>query len=285
MATAPLPAPGDVLDAYRLEAILGEGAMGVVFRAIDGRNGAVVAVKVLRPELGADPVFTRRFEREAAIASALRHPRLVPVLSAGAVDGTRFVVAEYAAERTLAERIATGPLAADELARLAAHIGEALDALTERDLVHRDVTPRNVLVGAAGMRLADFGLARGPAHTVLTGTGRLVGNVSYLAPELVEGQPATAASDLYSLGCVLFEAVAGRPPFGGRLFEIVHGHVERPPPDPLAARDDLPRGVADAILAALAKDPRRRPATGRLLARLVRIGLADVPQGARSVQL
>ena len=159
-----------------------------------------------------------------------------------------------------------------ELVDVAVRVGAALDVARRARPrpPRRQAGQRDAL--SAGARLADFGLARGPAHTVLTRPGQLFGSVAYMAPELVEGQPATAASDLYALGCVLFECVAGTPPFTGKLFEVVYAHVEREPPDPLAARDDVPRGVGDAIRAVLAKSPAARPNSGRLLARLVRIG-------------
>jgi serine/threonine-protein kinase len=265
-------APGDVLGGYRLEAPLGQGAMGVVFRGVPASGGAPVALKVLRPELATHDVYVRRFEREAQVASAVRHPALVSVLAAGTDDGIRYLVCELADGETLEARLGRGTLGLPDLVDLAVRIGEALDVLAEHDLVHRDVKPANIILSAGGARLADFGLARGPADTVLTRPGQLLGSVAYMAPELVEGQPATAASDLYSLGCVLFECVAGSPPFTGKLFEVVYSHVEREPSDPLAERGDVPRGVGDAIRAALTKDPAARPRSGRLLARLVRIG-------------
>src|SRR6185503_16982810 len=147
--------------------------------------------------------------------------------------GTRYLVCELADGETLEARLGRGVLELDELVDVAVRVGAALDVLAEHDLVHRDVKPANVILSAGGARLADFGLARGPAHTVLTRPGQLIGSVAYMAPELVEGQPATAASDLYALGCILFEGVAGTPPFTGKLFEVVYAHVERAPPDPL----------------------------------------------------
>jgi serine/threonine protein kinase len=272
VAEAATLAPGDILGGYRLEAPLGQGAMGVVFRAAPIRGGPSVALKLLRPELAAHEVYVRRFEREASVASALRHPALVSVLAAGEQDGTRYLVCELADGETLEARLGRGVLDVGEVVDVAVRVGGALDVLADHDLVHRDVKPANVILSSGGPRLADFGLARGPAHTVLTRPGQLLGSVAYMAPELVEGQPATAASDLYALGCVLFECLAGTPPFTGKLFEVVYAHVEREPPDPLATRDDVPRGVADAIGAALGKDPASRPGSGRLLARLVRIG-------------
>jgi serine/threonine-protein kinase len=262
---------GQTLGPYALGRVVGVGGMGVVHDAVDVRDGTRVAVKVLRPELSSDATYVRRFEREAAVASTLRHPHLLPVLDAGEADGRRYLAMEYAADGTLADRLATGPLELDEVVRVAAHVGSALDALAAVELVHRDVKPANVARSGSGFRLADFGLARGPAHTVLTASGALLGTAAYVAPELVEGAAATPASDRYALGAMLFECLAGRPPFTGSLLEVTYAHVVSEPPDPLGRRPDVPPAVADVVRQALAKDPAARPVSGGLLARLLQV--------------
>jgi serine/threonine-protein kinase len=272
---------GDSLGDYVLEELLGEGAVGVVFRGRHTRAGTVAAVKVLRPELGRDDRYLRRFRREAEVAARVRHPGLVPVLEVGSHDGREYLVSEYVAGPTLAMRVAERPLAVPELVDLARDLGGALDALAAAGLVHRDVKPANVLVGADGTaRLADFGLARGSALTVLTRPGEIVGTVGYIAPELVEGDEATPASDLYALGCVLYECLTGAPPFDSpKLFEVLLGHVHREPAHPATARPDVPRAVGDAVLTALDKDAAGRPASGRVLATLVRVAAASATGG------
>jgi serine/threonine protein kinase len=262
---------GDALGGYRLEALLGEGAVGIVFRARSLSTGAPVALKVLRPELAQDELYVRRFRREADVAARVRHPALVPVVEAAAQDGIHFLVSEYVPGRTLARRLDDGPLSAAEVRRLARDLGGALDALAAAGLVHRDVKPANVLLDADdAARLTDFGLARGAALTILTRPGEILGTIGYIAPELVEGAEATPSSDLYSLGCVLYECLAGAPPFPGpKVFEVLLGHVTRDPPDPLAGRNDVPAGVGQAVLAALAKAPIERPVTGRMVATML----------------
>jgi serine/threonine protein kinase len=261
----------ETLGAYELRRAIGVGGMGVVHDAVDVRDGTRVAVKVLRPELSEDATYVRRFEREVAVASALRHPHLLPVLDAGEVAGRRYLVMEHAPDGTLGDRLDAGPLPLAEVVRVAAQVGSALDALAAAELVHRDVKPGNVMLSARGCRLADFGLARGRAHTVLTASGALLGTAAYLAPELVEGAPASPASDRYALGAVLFECLAGRPPFTGSVLEVTYAHVVSEPPDPLARRPDVPPAVADVLRLALAKDPEARPVSGAMLAQLLQV--------------
>jgi eukaryotic-like serine/threonine-protein kinase len=158
-----------------------------------------------------------------------------------------------------------------------AHVGAALDALHGAGLVHRDVKPANVMLDETGSALlTDFGLAKGRAYTVLTRPGMVIGTLDYLAPELLRGQEATPATDLYALGGIAYEAVAGRPPFGDvSMFELASAHLNRVPEDPTPARGDAPAGVAFAILRALAKDPADRPPTGTAFANMLAIG-ADI---------
>jgi serine/threonine-protein kinase len=207
------PRQGDLIGGYRLEALLGEGGMGSVFRAVREPAGDVVALKVLRADLAEDDVYVRRFEREGRIAAGLVHPHLVSVLDAGSADGRRYLVTRYVEGVPLSDVLAEGPLSGGSVVRLAAGIGSALDGLHRRGLVHRDVKPGNILVEGDGHSLlTDFGVARGEADSVLTKAGRVVGTVDYLAPEVIRGEPASAASDVYSLGCVVHASLAGRPP-------------------------------------------------------------------------
>lgn len=261
--------PGDAFGPYRLESLLGHGATGVVFRARSNSEQATVAVKVLRAELADDPVFTRRFLREARAAREIEHPHVVPVLDAGTIAGRHFLAMPYMAGRSLAERMRTeGRLPTADVARLAAEIGAALDALHRGGLVHRDVKPANILLDEHGVAtLTDFGLAKGRAYTVLTKPGQVLGTVDYLAPEVIRGKGARPASDIYGLGCVVFACLAGRPPFvSSSPFEVTVAHLGEEPPDPCAGRDDAPAGLSAAVLEALAKEPSARPASARAYA-------------------
>lgn len=264
--------PGDRLGPYRLVEPLGEGGMGIVFRA-NRATGGVAALKVLRRELSGDETFRRRFEREGRIAAQLDHPHLVEVVDAGEAEGLHYLASRFVEGETLAHRLERdGPLPLSELLRLAAELGTAIDALHEAGLVHRDVKPSNVMVGPEGAALTDFGLARGVADSVLTAPGRVVGTLDYLAPEVIRGQPAGPAADIYALGCLLYECVCGAPPFGSRPFaEAAAAHLSEEPPDPSGMRTDLPPAFWDALRYGLAKDPDERPPTATAYALMLRV--------------
>ena len=267
------PGVGERLGPYLLEDVLGRGGMGIVFRAAREPDGETVALKVLRPELAGE-VYEHRFDRERRIASGLEHPNLLPIVDAGESGGRRYVAVRFVDGCSLAELLETGgPLSVPELLRLAAEIGSALDALHEQGLIHRDVKPANVMLDADGTAaLTDFGLAKGEAYTILTRPGQVMGTLDYLAPEVIKGEPATPASDIYAFGCVVFECLAGRPPFpGGSLVEATLAHLEGEPADPAEAREDVPAELGWAVRQALAKGPADRPRTATAYARLVKV--------------
>jgi serine/threonine protein kinase len=269
---------GQRLGPYRIEARLGEGGMGIVFRAVRDGDGRRVALKVLRDELNQDEAYKRRLAREARAAAEVDHPNLTRVLEAGEADGRSYLAVRYVDGRSLAERLlAEGPLPLADLLRLAAEVGAGLDALHERGLVHRDVKPSNIMLAADGTAvLGDFGLAKGRAYTVLTTPGQVLGSLDYLAPELIRGESAAPMSDLYALGCVVFECMAGAPPFGGRgILRIGVAHLEEEPGDPTAGRTDLTSAVSWTVRQALAKDPSRRPPSATAFARMLRLAAAD----------
>jgi serine/threonine protein kinase len=258
------------IGAYEVVGKLGEGAAGTVYRAT-GPHGEV-AVKVLRD---LDPVARRRFEREARVASEAVSRHLVPILEVG----DDFFVMPLYERGSLAESILRGgalPLPA--VIQLAAELAQALDALHVLEIVHRDVKPSNVLLGGDGAMLADFGLARGAGATQVTRDGQLVGSAHYLAPELIEGHPATPASDIYALGCLLYECVTAVPPFTGRAdAELGYAHLVEPPPDPRTRRTGLSGDVAATLLSALEKDPESRPPSATALARMLHLAGKPAP--------
>jgi serine/threonine-protein kinase len=266
------PAPGGRVGPFRLEALLGEGAVGLVFRAVREPEGSVVALKVMRSELASDEVYVRRFVHEARAAQEVRHKHLVPILDAGEADGLPYLAVAFVDGPTLEERLqAEGPLPVRDLVHAIAQVAAGLDALHHAGIVHRDVKPSNVMLDAKGdAALTDFGLAKGRAYTVLTSPGQVLGTLDYLAPEIVRGQEATPASDIYALGGVAFECVAGRAPFADRsLLEITGALLSEEPLDPCAERSDAPQGLGWAILQALAKDPEKRPPTSTAYAHML----------------
>jgi len=266
--------PGQEVGPYRLDERLGQGATGVVYSATRD-DGERVALKLLRPERAAESVSLARFVREARVAGGIDPRHVVPILELGEAGGITYLAMPYYDGGSLAQRIRErGRLELDETVQLAAQLGRGLDELHGRGVLHRDVKPSNVLLDAAGSAaLADFGLARAVDSTRLTAEGQILGTPHYLAPELIEGLEASEASDIYALGCVLYECLVGEPPFAGRgITAIGFAHLAEPPPDPRERRPELSADLARALLTALEKDPEARPTSGTALARLLHVG-------------
>ncbi|MGI8686284.1 MAG: serine/threonine-protein kinase [Acidimicrobiales bacterium] len=253
---------------YRIGPLLGRGGMAEVYDGYDERLLRRVAVKVLRPDMAANPEVRGRFEVEARSAAGLSHPNVVAVFDTGEDDGTPFIVMERLPGETLADRMAAGPVDQVWLRRVAGDVLGALGAAHAGGIVHRDVKPGNILIGDNGCaKVADFGIAKSmEVASDVTGTGLLVGTPAYLAPERLAGLPATERSDLYSVGVLLYEALAGAKPFDGPTpVAVAHAilHAEpRPLPD---LRPDVDPGFAAAVARAMDRDPAARPASAREL--------------------
>jgi serine/threonine-protein kinase len=265
----PVLSPGDVLnDRYRLDEPVAGGGMGDVWRATDTVLGRAVAVKVLRPGAAADPAFAARFRDEARSMAALHHPGVADVYDydAGADDRTAFLVTAYVEGEPLDQRIAAaGRLDAAETMSVVAQAAQALDAVHRAGVIHRDVSPANLIVQPDGAAvLIDFGIARSPESAAVTGAGQAVGTARYMAPEQVSGRPVAATTDLYSLGVVAYHCLAGRPPFlGDDAISVALSHVhEEPPPLP----GDVPVAVREFVARAMAKNPADRFPSGAAMA-------------------
>ena len=261
-----------MLGDYRLESELGEGGMGLVFRATRTSDGREVALKVLKLALANDLLFQHRFRQEARAAAEVREPHLVPIIEASEADGRHYLAVDYVAGGSLTTASPTGPARRRGRRRMVSEIAAGLDALHAAGIVHRDIKPQNILYALDGTAmLTDFGLAKGRAYTVLTQPGQVMGTLDYLAPELIRGEPATPLTDVYALGCVAFESVTGKAPFADKsLFQVGIAHLEEPPPDPSEDRPDLGPGVAAALLTALEKDPAERPQSAGAYEELLR---------------
>jgi serine/threonine protein kinase len=271
---------GTVVGPYRLRRRLGEGAAGVVWLAAREDDGELVALKLLRAAVAADDTARRRFAREARAAAEVHHPHLVPLLDAGQDGELAWLATRYVDGRSLADRLAAdGPLAVPAACTVVAEVADGLQALHERGLVHRDVKPANILLDAAGRAaLADFGLAKGAVYSALTRPGQVLGTLAYMAPELIRGEPATPASDVYALACVAFEALTGAPPFAGRgVLALGLAHLQDEPPDAAAGRPQVPGGVGWTIRQALGKEPARRPPTAVAFATLLTTAARAAP--------
>ena len=234
---------GRILDArYQLGSLLGAGGMATVYLATDRVLERQVAVKVLRPPDAQDPVFVERFRREARAAARLNHPNIVAVFDSGSHADQPYLVMEYVPGQSLAQLLARqGRLAPRRAVELAIQVSAALAAAHAQGLVHRDIKPANVLISPDGqVKVTDFGIVKASAATTLTGTGTVLGTPAYLSPEQAQGHPVDARSDLYGLGCVLYELVCGSPPFGSGTdrspVAIATRHV-RELPEPPSARN------------------------------------------------
>lgn len=248
---------------YELTERLGSGGMAGVWRGVDRSLQRPVAVKLLHPSFAADTAGAERLRREARHAASLSHPNVVTVYDTGEDDdGTPFIVMELVEGRSLHDVLRErAPLPAAETARIGRSVLAALDHAHRKGIVHRDVKPGNVLVTQDGdIKVTDFGIAKGLDDTAgLTQTGTLMGTASYLAPEQVAGLGVTPVSDLYALGCVLYECLTGSPPFrGDNAVAVAHAHQHAPVPPLRRQRPDLPVAFEQVVMRALEKDPARR---------------------------
>jgi eukaryotic-like serine/threonine-protein kinase len=256
---------------YRLERELGRGGMGVVFLATDTTLDRRVAIKVIHPELAPHESITRRFLAEARTIARLRHPNIVAIHAAGSSEGLLYYVMDEIAGESLRQRLTReGRVPAEDAARITADVAAALDAAGRAGVVHRDVKPENVLLDEASGRalLADFGIARAvaaEASNSSTGQGVAVGTPVYMSPEQAAGEEIDRRSDLYSLGVVAYEMLAGHPPFQGSHRVVVSKHIAERPVPVQRLRPDTPEPLAAAVMRALEKVPEERWQTGEEL--------------------
>jgi eukaryotic-like serine/threonine-protein kinase len=251
---------------YRLERQLGSGASATVWRAFDTVLERRVAVKILAVELGESADKLERFRREARALAKLGHPHIVTVIDTGEDEGTPFIVLEYVAGETLKERIRRdGPLPVGEAIAYTIEVARALEAAHHRGIVHRDVKSQNILLDPdGGAKLTDFGIARSGGDDALTQGGRVMGTTDYVSPEQALGHEVTGQSDLYSLGVVLFEALAGAVPFnGGGQLAVATKHVREDFPDVQRRRPEVSATLAAVIDRATAKHLARRYSDAR----------------------
>jgi serine/threonine-protein kinase len=275
----PTSDPFDALQSalapqYRLERELGRGGMGVVFLATDTTLDRRVAIKVVHPELAAHESIARRFLAEARTIARLRHPGIVAVHAAGTAQGLLYYVMDEVEGESLRERLnREGTLPTDEVSRIVADLAAALDAAGRAGVVHRDVKPENVLLESGSGRplLADFGIARAMVAdgASSTGQGVAVGTPSYMSPEQAAGEEVDSRSDLYGLGVVAYEMLAGHPPFQGTNRVVVSKHIAERPVPVERVRPDCPRALSGAVMKALEKQPGERWQTGEELRQAV----------------
>src|SRR5437868_8805497 len=274
------PQPGDLIaDRYELEELVGTGGMSTVFRARDVQLDRRVALKILHEHYAADPEYLERFRREARAVARLSHPNIVTVIDRGDDDGRQFIVFEYVEGENLKELVLrSGRLSVRRALELALDTADGLAFAHDHGLVHRDVKPQNVLLSREGeVKVTDFGIARSlDVEHGVTQTGTVLGTGEYLAPEQASGKPVSPATDVYSLGVVLWELLAGEVPFKGDNFVAVAlRHVNEPPPHLRERRPDVSPRLDAAVDRALAKDPGRRFPSMAAFAKELRSCLAE----------
>jgi Tol biopolymer transport system component len=275
---------GTKLGPYEIQAPIGAGGMGEVYRATDTRLDRIVAIKVLPSHLSSDPELKQRLEREAKAISALQHAHICALYDIGTQGGTEFLVMEYLEGQTLAERLQKGALPVDQALRFGTEIAQALEKAHQQGIIHRDLKPANIMLTKAGAKLMDFGLAKpklsiasqaaGPftpstptmnlasltsATSPLTQKGSIVGTLQYMAPEVLQGAEADARSDLFSFGCVLYEMITGRHAFEGKSQLSALTAILEKEPEPVSVMRPLTPPMVDRVIhACLAKDPADR---------------------------
>lgn len=258
---------------YRIEARLGAGGHGEVYLGRHEVLGRRIALKLLHASVQADPKLLARFQREARAASRIRHPNIPHVHDFSYTDAGRpYMVMDHIPGQTLTRVLADGgPMALPRCLDILAQVARALEAAHRVGVLHRDLKPDNIMLVAGAQpgqeraMVLDFGLAKilASGSLDLTTEGSFQGTPEYIPPELIEGKELDHRADLYSLGVVAFEMLAGRPPFEGRLMSVLRGHMEQSPPTPSRAsgRADIPRALDGLVLRCLAKEPADRHAT------------------------
>lgn len=248
-------------DRYEILEVIGEGGMAIVYKARDAVLDRVVALKVLKDEFDNDPSFVEKFKTEALAAAKLSHPNIVNIFDVGQQNSKHYIVMEYVEGQTLQEIISSqGPIPVNQALNITAMICDGLQAAHDKGIIHRDVKPHNILITNSGIvKVADFGIAQAISKKTLTFNGHIVGTVHYIAPEQAKGEPVTPATDIYSLGCVLYEMLTGIVPFDAESpLTVVLKHIHDEPVMPRKLNPDIPVGLENVIIKSLEKSPASR---------------------------
>ncbi|MEX2238623.1 MAG: serine/threonine-protein kinase [Dehalococcoidia bacterium] len=269
MVARTLPALPRVIHHYRLGPALGAGGMGVVHRAVDERDGTVVALKILYPDLAADARFLKRFEREAEVIALLTSPYVARLLAFGQAEGLYVMALEFVEGDSVGQVLAGGRVDAGTTLRVGRQVALALEEAHSKGVIHRDIKPDNIILRPdRNVRLLDFGIARVAEGEALTRVGEFIGTSAYCAPEQMAGRPE-AASDVYALGATLYHMLAGKPPWGDSFKAVVEARLAGElSVEPLAG---TPGNVVDIVVRCLRGDPAERYSAGELAARLAEV--------------
>ena len=288
-----IPRIGDEFAGYRLVSLLGHGGMSIVYRAEHIGLERTVALKLLSPQLSDDEDFRERFQRESKVAASLEHPNIIPIYEAGGENGVFYIAMRYVDGADLKTRLKqSGQLEAHQIVSFVAQVAAALEAAHARGLIHRDVKPANILIapgagveGSDHVYLSDFGVAKNTAAAGLTKTGLFVGTAEYASPEQIEGKELDGRADIYSLGCVAYEALTGAPTYEKESeVAMMYAHLLEPPPKLSERRPDLGTAADEVIAKAVAKsrdDRYARPSEFALALRQA-VG-ANAPVGPETI--
>ena len=269
---------GTEVAGYRIEGILGQGGMGVVYEATQLSLNRRVALKVLTASLSEDPSFKERFRREGRLQASIDHPHIVTVYEAGEAEVGLFIAMRLIRGPNLKDLIVGGELGAERAIHLLGPVADALDEAHGLGLIHRDIKPQNILVGGRDHAyLADFGLTKAPDTTALTMSGAFVGTLHYISPEQIRGEPASAKSDLYALTTVVYECLTGTVPFPRDTeAAVIYAHLSNDPPPVAEVKPGLPPALDAVIRRGMAKDATDRPASASELIAETKRALAGI---------
>ncbi|MDZ4236479.1 MAG: serine/threonine-protein kinase, partial [Dietzia sp.] len=269
MASSGRPKAGARFGKYELITLLGRGGMGEVYEARDSQKGRVVALKILLEQYAHDPGYRSRFTREASAAASLQEPHVVPIHDWGEINGNLYIDMRLIRGTDLRKLTVDGPLDPVRAVHIISQVASALDAAHTEGLIHRDIKPENIVVsGDDFAHLLDFGIAEKVGDTHLTQAGMTVGSWAYMAPERLSGDDTTKSVDIYSLACVLYEALTGARPFAiDSMQQVVNAHLYAPPPRASAANPRVPASLDAVIERGMAKEPDDRYGSAGALAR------------------
>jgi eukaryotic-like serine/threonine-protein kinase len=274
-----------IAGRYELRGLLGRGGMADVELGYDTQLDRMVAVKILHGRYANDDSFVQRFRREAQAAASLNHPNVVGVYDTGESDGRPFIVMEYVDGRSLKELLATEKVLPERAAEIAGEVALGLHYANQRGLVHRDIKPGNIMLNNEGqVKVTDFGIARAVNAETMTQTAAVFGTAAYVAPEQAQGGRVDGRTDIYALGCVLYEMLTGRQPFqADSAVALAYQHVSANPTPPSQINPEVPPALEAVVLRAMAKNPDDRYADGREMHADLQRAVAGLPVAAPSV--
>jgi eukaryotic-like serine/threonine-protein kinase len=273
--------PGQRIGDYEVLGVLGAGGMGKVYKVRNVISDRVEAMKVLLANLAMQKELADRFLREIKLLASLNHPNIAALNTALTLDNQLVMMMEYVDGVTLASRLQQGPIAPADAVNYSGQLLSALSYAHKLNVIHRDVKPGNMMLTPEGVvKLMDFGIARPNNEAGMTVTGTTLGSLNYMSPEQVRGEPVDPRSDLYSMGVSLYEMVTGQLPFRGHSnYSVMSAHLQEQPQPPIVVRPDLPKGLSDIILMAMAKDPRDRFQTAEAFSNALKSGLSIAGAG------